>query len=266
LFKSSLFIILFISLSGYLYLSRSYKWRYRLKDYQGHHLLYRVLQFGISFYFVGTVVFLIGHWLTNDSDFFFSSMKLIYPAIERVEYNFVIISFNAIVAAHLYTNHINYQCKKDFSDNVVKTEMYWRFESTDSDIVKHILESYFNQNLLLISLDNRKCYVCVVNEFNGSNDHSNYEEMTIVPLYSGYRDEKTLSLKNETKYTEVVEAFKTIEDEKIPSDSEKNIKAIQTVKAYKVTLSLSKILTVANFDLQKYKVLQKSRITDNQLS
>lgn len=119
------------------------------------------------------------------------------------------------------------------------------YKTQNSDqFVSHLIESYMTPNPILISLNNRRCYVCLVHKFNIPNDHKTIQEVAIIPFYSGYRDKEDMCFEITTVYTEVLDIF---------TNKNKAENANVILNSYKITIPFSSIDSIANFQINRYR-------------
>ncbi len=72
---------------------------------------------------------------------------------------------------------------------------------SDSPLDKILFESYINSSPLLLTLGSRKVYVGTINSLGEPNESEGMDqEISIIPLMSGYRSKETLEVKFTTYY------------------------------------------------------------------
>lgn len=91
---------------------------------------------------------------------------------------------------------------------------------SDSPLDNLLFSSYIEQKVLLITMSDRKVYVGIVINLGEPNESEGLDqEISIVPIYSGYRDKDYLSLKLTNKY-DVDGIFIVLKQDKIISACE----------------------------------------------
>lgn len=106
----------------------------------------------------------------------------------------------------------------------------------DSPLDRLLLSALVEKKLLMLTLQNRQVYIGKLNSTGEPNENEGLDqEICLIPLMSGYRDDKTLELNLVTHY-------KTL-----------NIDIF-------LTLRQSEIISVTEFDLSSYEKLQKTKV------
>lgn|GEM_PF-1957618 len=120
---------------------------------------------------------------------------------------------------------------------------------TDNVFINHVLDAVLTPRLLLITLASRRCYVCYPYEIKTPKDHIEAQELAIIPLYSGFRDQDSICFEITTPYEDIIRILK-FEKSYFTADKVKECEA--TIDSYKITLPYNQIQTMASFDPSKY--------------
>lgn len=125
-------------------------------------------------------------------------VRTTYPETTQADFNFIILVTISIFLSKVscfITNelrlflysHTNND-KRPREDRLNELSIDCKKDCADSEIVRNIYDVAKNEDTVLITLDNRKAYVCIVNKFMQENDSPEHKEVTIIPIISGYRD------------------------------------------------------------------------------
>lgn len=240
-----------VALSGYIFLSNSYIYKFKIPHYQGHHLFYRALFTGLIIYSASFAVFCLSWPMTKNSSKLFELFDMAFPGINQLSFNMLAMGLSSLLlawAGALLHNAWN-RLKMGRS---VQLQCY--MEATDSELISHVLAlSYIEPRALLISLSNRKCYVCYPYELKTPKIVADHQEISIIPIMTGYRDDKDLCLELTTRYEEVIDILKkeSNEIERMSKDEYRNME--KAVELYRIAIPYKEIVSMAYFDLEKYK-------------
>ncbi|MDN7136940.1 hypothetical protein J6J34_01730 [Pseudidiomarina sp. 1ASP75-14] len=123
---------------------------------------------------------------------------------------------------------------------------------TDNGYITHVIDTFLSPSPLLLTLDTRRCYVCYPNEVKTPLDHQEDQELSIIPLCSGYRDDKDMCLELTTVYEDVlIELSRTPDEYRALSEVDRK-KAVAVLESHKITISYQRVVSIASFDESKY--------------
>ena len=102
-----------------------------------------------------------------------------------------------------------------------------------------VADACVNEKLIEVTLKNRKSYIGFALE--ELQYFSTEPDLRLLPVASGYRDEKTMKLNITTDHADVFEGFSDLEKED-----------------FQIVISMSEVISVRIFDLRAYEVFQHS--------
>lgn len=180
-------LIIAIAAAGYLYSTYCYALKYRVSRESGHRLYLTSITVGL--------IFVIPAWtLLRASDEVCQRSNISCLHISELEHT-VFLSLWTIIFSYI-TAYVYNRGEHAKSKNIMR-----EWQKNDFDAL--YLRAQLQFKPLAISLDTGKVYVgmpVLSQEPNDQNSH-----VTILPIYSGYRQEKTLKFVIATRYDMVVE-------------------------------------------------------------
>lgn len=216
-------LIIPILLAGYTVCSTHPVIRQKLYRFEGQHLYLKVVCQGVFQVLIATTLLLIinslvlflasfcpplHQWLLDDpfaqplQDFFNVS-----PEISRQILCFLVLTIFSFLVARSFSGIATKRLKKEHGDD-------WKSQVSlevlrDSPLDFLLLESALTQgSLLILSMENRKVYVCAIQrgaEPGEHNKHGEDQEVSVIPVKSGYRDKDTLEVYWTTYYDAIAE-------------------------------------------------------------
>jgi len=276
-----------IAISGYLYLYLRVKYRYEISKLSGYHLFYRSLLVGVIFFMFGILLFVAVYSIPvfNQNSYIIDFFGIVFPDIKQQTFNVYIVIINSLILSFLvavfrnYFNRLIYNYLENYRFSKLKShgtgistgdsnsgnssflsmkktnEMYRMLlyrQNVNTIFLSHILDSLFKSEIIMITLDSRKCYIGIAIDVPVSDKFENIPEVAILPLSSGYRDEKDLCFEIITEYVDVMRVLAMSEDD-VTSMSEGEVKELlDRVKKYKITIPFTKIESLSTFDPSQY--------------
>ncbi|MCQ8848606.1 hypothetical protein NQT74_08450 [Alteromonas stellipolaris] len=290
----TLLALLGITLAGYIFSSTFIHTKYRLAKFQGHHLLYKCLFVGGIFYLLSVILFYVSWPLTSKGSWLFEIVQTVFPQLNQRQFNVSIVILDTIVlaitAARLFNflisiavnflinnakkteSHnsselaINNSTAKSASTQRIKTreetdkwyDINVYADCTDDNYIAHIMNCFLRPSLLLLTLESRRCYVCIPYEFKTPNDHQESQNITIIPVCTGYRDEADLCLELTTDYHEIINILKCTKEDIDKLTPSKRKEKMNTIFNYRVTIPHGQIVSISSFDLAKYRSFKEA--------
>lgn len=272
-----------MALSGYIYTTTYIKQKYRAPKFHGHHLLYRSLFVGLQFFVVSTILFIVFWPLTSQSSVLFDNVAKAFPELTQVEFNLYSILFMSLALSltiALILNWISFksyfsryeteikkrlksaktrqerkQNKKKIKELRRQSDYNYDLETytkqTDNAYISHVIEAFQTPHFLLLSLENRRCYVCYPYETTTPNNHQESQELAFIPIMSGYRDDHDLCLELTTVYEDVKDILSKKKSE-IDKSPEARKKDLEVISSFKITVPYNRIISISSFDHTKY--------------
>ncbi|MEX1214790.1 hypothetical protein [Saccharospirillum sp.] len=269
--QGGIFVLISVAIVGYVFLTNTMAYKFKVPKYQGHHLVYRALTTGLVFFVIAFVILWIFNLIFRDFQ-----VKLLLlatsnglPSLNLTNIYFLLIltiSFVLVlIGIRIYNRASIFEfMKHEFGKRIPinnrlrkKAELYWYLKSTESEFISHFM-STTKIKTLLITLKNNRCYVAVPYEIIGPRGQSDHNELSIIPLVSGYRDPGDMCLELTTDYDEVIDILTSSANQYLQKSMEEKQRMKNTLVSYRVTFSLSELTILSTFDLSKYKYFKES--------
>lgn len=212
-----LLLILPILVSGFVVCNTNPNYYYRLHRYEGQYLYLKSAHLGLISLVVFSVIALllyksappsiyISEWeipisiiamvksllrdvYTTSEDDLTSFAWIVMISVGTIVYAYS-WSFFALLRLHLKAGSLD-KARILLMSKVLR----------DSPLDQLLFESYIHSRPLLLSLDSRKVYVGTINSLGEPNESEGMDqEISVIPLMSGYRDKDTLKVKFNTNY------------------------------------------------------------------
>lgn len=223
--------LLIPTISGYWFLFRNYSTHYRVQRASGNHVFFQSAFVGILLLILARLIVLVvsacigvdldttTHW-QHLAPFPYSATALCCLALG--------ISLPPLRNAFTTKEDA---VTKYFLDRGLLTEVLFT-------------TSMGEQKLVEITLSNRKSYIGLISEFGISPQGDS--DVCLIPMASGYRDEKTLELVLTSQYAALIDDVLSRRDEFPQLD----------LIDFEVTLSMNDILSARIFDFEVYETYQ----------
>ena len=242
-------LLVFAALAGYLFTEKSYRYKFVIAREDGQRFYLRSVLVGIPFVALSS---LISHLLFY--------LPTVYPnlltftlneteSIVAIGSGSVMISLACCIGYNFYLGEAGK--KKKF-----KEAMY----TNDYDLI--LYDSMDNLHLITVVLENRKAYVGII--YDGLEPSSKSSYLTIVPIFSGFRDSETLNLKLLSTYTPVQQTFVKMLKERgqsnDPHSEEQKKNALENLlpcNDYKLAIPREKIINLYKFNAELYNQIQE---------
>ncbi|MRJ43212.1 MULTISPECIES: hypothetical protein [Idiomarina] len=193
---------------------------------------------------------------TQVTKLYLGSFKVIdLNALELISswsFQFIVFIIN-LLSFNRLLNHVANKFGLDTLQlkNDLKLKLY--VESTDSELISHFFDPRRHEHsVFLVTLTSRRCYVCIPLYLNppiASHDHS---EISIVPIYSGYRDKDDLCFERTTSYQEVLRIFQN-QESNAPLMSTNYESDRSVLNRYRISIKFNDIVSIATFRPSKYR-------------
>lgn len=225
-------IILSIAISGYIFSTFCYRLRYKTARESGHRLYLTCASVGWVFVLIGYALiqlvvticthYRFGSWLVaaispSHEPLFVSALS---PALSTM----AMVVYNSL--PHSKSRNI---------------ERVWAKNDFDS-LISYVTGGD-KPNPLSLTLDTRKVYIGMVARTNEPDDGSSH--VTLLPLFSGFRDPNSLELSLENRYDEVFDYFDPLQNGPTTFD----------IRDFLLVIPLSQIVTANPFNYHIYKRL-----------
>jgi hypothetical protein len=290
LIQGAILAILGITLAGYMFSSTFIITKYRVPKFQGHHLLYKCLFNGAIFFILSLILFTSTWPITSQWSFLFNWTLTALPSLTQQQFNVSIILIDAILLAILVAKYLNRIILVDYNNSFndekndsngnefklatlddveeknnsidkryLRSDTDRRFEmdvycdSSDSSYISHVMSCFIEPSFLLLTLENRRCYVCIPYEIKTPKDHQEEQDLTIIPVATGYRDEADLCLELTTYYYEIINILKMDKEQYTTQTKAQKEELKKALFNHRVTIPHGQIVSIGSFDLAKYK-------------
>lgn len=190
--EASALLIIASASSGYVYSSRCYTFKYRIARQTGYHLYLQCFSVGLIFLLLSWLCLHFGYWLGD-----LAWMPILIEVKHSEEP--LLISIGSVFCALALQTAYN-----ELWPNAQLKNLKYAMSKDDFDSICY--RAMEERAQLAISLDSRKIYVgLVVDTLEPGPSNSGNSHLTILPLMSGYREEKTLKFTLSTVYSPIVE-------------------------------------------------------------
>ena len=248
--KPSALVIFVLCLSGYIYLKTNPKTQMKLSRTNGYHTFFWSASWGVGMgiravfiYYIGILLYDIFGLRFSLGDFFLNEvLKCNAP------YSYVVIFDLSIVA--IFLGYLLPAFSFRFNKSLrTKIQIRWLREDTEAPEFTQLFFKSLEYGLpILFTMSDRKVYIGYVLEINSTD----FNDVNIIPLFSGYRDKDTLELVPVTPYKDI---FIDIKNET------KNI--IDDLEVFSVTLPLREIMYAHLHDFEYYSKFKSLEGKDN---
>jgi len=218
--------VIIILAAGYSILKLSHVFKYRIIRFSGQELFF-------SCTVAGMVVFIVGYVISNFTVHFLPDLKPLLVTISgdiNITYGIVgwliSILLTLLIINNIYSNEYSIS----------------RFIEEQNDGIESVLQkALVNAKPVCLTLSTGKIYIGMVSRsfFSPVENRS----FTVVPLYSGYREENTQQLIIVNEYVKLLESYKETEDE-------------SKIENLELAIPLSAIVSVNIFDEDIYQSIR----------
>lgn len=227
---------LFPILSGYYFLTRYVYFKYKYDRIETQRLVFNsVITGSILFLFVYLFRILISvlkpTWIPTVYTFLYKLPISEQPLLWTFSFNFIIILL-AVPFANKLLKHCNYFNKRTPVEKAV--------DDLGDEIEQLFKKAAKEEILIQITLKNNKVYVGFV-EYIPPPKESNY--LKIIPLISGYRNDKTKKIKFNTDYYDAILLYQSTEAKHSSFEMD-------------ITIKQDEILIAHIFDYDVYKAFE----------
>lgn len=216
-----LLLILPILVSGFIVCNTNPNYFYRLHRYEGQYLYLKSAHLGVlSLLAFSLIALFCNYYLPSAVCFFGKEITIDIISIVKVFLRDVLqpktesdlISFSWIVVLSFGSILYSY-----FWSEISKIRLYFKTGSlakskillmsevlSDSPLDKLFFESYINSRPLLLTLKSKKIYVGPISSLGEPNESEGMDqEISLIPLMSGFRDKEKLTVNFTTFYDSV---------------------------------------------------------------
>lgn len=240
---SSATLIIAILAIGFAITKNCYKFKYSAARENGRKLWLNCGFVGLLFYLAAKIFVFITRIIANLNDFRYFGYFEDNLSSDLIPHVTTVEIFFAILFAMLYTLYIN---TKPGSKN-----RYLRKAVNKDDFSKLVFISLAQKKPLAITLESRKVYIGLVKR---TDEPLDYSHVSILPLYSGFRESESLELNITNRYSATFELFRK-NDNKGFSESD-----LITV------LPVQEIISTHIFDPKIYNNLQRKRFNKGEVN
>lgn len=232
-------LLIFTAIAGFIFCEYCYPYKILLPRLNGQAFYIRALTFGIPFLVTSFLVSKFAFYLPTK----FPATHLFTVADDE---NLFSIGIFAIVLGYITSKVVNYLFNHErFKD---KRKQWIKDAMGKNDFDSIIYQSANKVSLITITLDSRKVYVGIT--FDGLDPKPNNSHLTLLPIFSGYRDSETLNLHITIKYQQIGGIIKALIKE---NNTEERHKLAMSFKHYMITFPRDKIVNMHFFNDSLYK-------------
>ncbi|MGR5311974.1 hypothetical protein C5F64_15625 [Photobacterium damselae subsp. damselae] len=236
--KPSVLIVFVLCLSGYLYLKTNPKTSVTLSRTSGYHTFFWSASWGVGMGVRAVVIYYIGILLHDCFGWSFSLGNLFLNTILKCDLSYTGIAIFDLSVVTIILGYLLPASSFKFNKKTQKErQIGWLREDTESPEFTKLFFKSFEYGLpILFTMSDRKVYIGYVLEIHATN----FNDVNIIPIFSGYRDKDTLSLVPVTPYKDVIGEVEDETQEKID------------IEVFSVTLPLREINHAHLHDFRYY--------------
>lgn len=218
-----MFIILIIPIlvSGFIVCNRNPYYSYKLHRYEGQYLYLKSAHLGLtSLVIVSIIALLLNKFVPSSISIFgieisldaISALKSLLGSVQYTENEpdlllltwILAVSIGAVIFSYAWSGFSNFRLLlKSGSVNNSKILLMSHVLS-DSPLDKLLFDSYLYSHPLLLTLASRKVYVGTVSSLGEPNEREGMDqEISLIPLMSGFRGENDMKVEFSTNYKSV---------------------------------------------------------------
>lgn len=222
------FLILPILVSGFIVCNKNPYYKYKIHRYEGQYLYFLSAMLGTFSLFIASIFASLIYEFAPSSIYFCGReitvsvtpiLKSLLTEVWQEETKADLIAFIWIMILSIVTILVSYiwtflawiwvrikQCPFE------KYEIFLIYKVlSENPMEKLFFESWLDSKPIMLSLDSRKIYVGIVTSLGELSESNGMDQdISIVPLMSGYRDENTLKIKFVTYYKTIDTDLNTV--------------------------------------------------------
>ncbi|CAK2025758.1 conserved membrane hypothetical protein [Vibrio crassostreae] len=237
--KPSVLIVFVLCIAGYLYLKGNPKTELELNRTSGYHTFLWSASWGIGVFLRAILLYLVGMLFYELTGLSFSLGHLFLNGLLQcdVEHSYVVIFDLSIVSIALapVLSRLSF-----FFSSYTRNEAllnYFAIDPETPEFTRLFFKSFEFGLPILFTMSDRKVYIGYVTEIHAKD----FNDVNIIPIFSGYREKDTLELVPVTPYRGII------------SDVEDDKKEHLNLEAFSVSLPLREIVHAHLHDFRYYK-------------
>lgn len=241
--RLSVLLVLLMVLAGYIYNSAPWK-KYELEQSGGAHTTLICAISGLMMFVLSACFIMPFKYFGYDSQLIKLSAGLLFPypgAFSDITLAAIEIGLLAVVLAKIIPTILLWFLEEKVTATDLACDAF-RHSSTKSEFTEILFESLSAGMPVLFTMKDKKVYVGYPVELK----YANFNDIQIVPVYSGYREKDTLELKLTVPYEMVIEKMES-------DDTEFDI------KQFLVSMPLREISHAHLFDFQKKNLFDQQQ-------
>lgn len=242
--KPSVLVIFVLCLSGYLYLKTNPKTAVKLSRTSGYHTFFWSAAWGVGMGVRAVFIYYIGILLYELTGFSFSLGNFFLNTILKCDASYTYLAMFDLSVVAVFLGYFLPAFSYGFKNEIkMERQIGWLREDTESPEFTQLFFKSFEYGLpILFTMSDRKVYIGYVMEIHSTD----FNDVNVIPIFSGYRDKNTLGLIPVTPYRDVI---RDVENEEQDIELEK----------FFITLPLREIVHAHLHDFKyysKFKLLE----------
>jgi len=209
---TSFFIILILCIAGYYLLTNIHKFRYGFKRSNGYHTFLTSAGAGLIATAVAMIVYWIISWLFDAISFHFSLGDIVLSGLfngsptqaDITTFDIGCLTlFLSLLAPTIYYGNQENQYEHFF--------VAFSSDCESPEYTQLFFRSYQYGLPILFTMSDRKVYIGYVAEIHAKE----FNDVHVIPIFSGYRDKDSLKLIPVTPYSDILNDVKNVDVEEV---------------------------------------------------
>lgn len=257
-------VVLFILTCGFIFTSMNPICRYKQIRSPGWALYLHSFSWGLAISFVPFLLF--SYFSERINNLFYKVFSDDISTVVNIPFSLLLWGACSILLAYAigyFLRRSDYFCNKAL-----------QLSASENDLKQYILEAAKSGELVQITLESRKVYIGFIVKINPEDMMHKSEYISFWPTLSGFRSDKSLSLKITNNYQALYDStMKDVVDDKTAKtsswsdifndDSDKSEEArvermFKMISRYLIVIPSSTIIHMGHFDIAAYKKINQN--------
>ena len=256
-------VVLFILTCGFIFTSMNPICRYKQIRSPGWALYLHSFSWGLAISFVPFLLF--SYFSERINNFFCKVFSDDISSIAIIPFSLILWGAFSILLAYsigFFLRKSDYICNKAL-----------QLSASENDLKQYILEAAKSGELVQITLESRKVYIGFIVKINPEDMMHKSEYISFWPTLSGFRSDKTLSLKITNNYQALYDSIMKdvdnknsassswsdiFDDNSDKSEEERVERMFKMISRYLIVIPSSTITHMGHFDITAYKKINQN--------
>lgn len=209
--KPSILFVLILCISGYVFAQGFHKTHYQLKRSNGYHTFLMSAAIGLLMFSVATFFYIVGIEVGKRLDWHFSiGAYILHDVFRSGSSNSESVLFDVSTVALCLSWLIPRLYYRTEERKFSKFMFEFSQDAESPEYTQLFFQSHYYELPILFTMSDRKIFIGYIYEIQTKN----FNDIYIVPYFSGYRDKDTMELHKVTPYHAVMEDIENT-DEKL---------------------------------------------------